>query len=468
MWRRRYLLSVLAVLLSTSSADAEEAPPSPLPSFSLPEALAYARAHQPSIRAALARWTVRQTVQQGANARWYPRVGVGIEYLLGTTNNNTASVINAIPVETARIAGTPFSASTNWSPTPSNLAAVRIEQQVYDFGRTAAQAVVSDSLANEARAEADIVQLETAFAVEEAYHGVLAAKDVLRAAEGAVGRARLNRDYALASVKAGLLAPVDRSRAEAEVARLEAQLVRAQAGLDLARAVLAAAIGLDHGLVDARPLAEEDANATPSLDLAVQQAMERNPAVIRALGRLQTQAAETQALSREFLPNIRAVGSLYGMAGGAAPERGERARGGGLLPSVGNWYVALTLQWEVYDEVLRNRRRVSQAESDARRAELDAVRQMVGLEVERVLLDLRAGRAALPSLELAVKAARDHQMQAQARFRAGIGTSIELTDAEALLIEAEVQLAAGRFAVARAQVALGRALGRMPVERTSP
>jgi outer membrane protein len=65
-------------------------------------------------------------------------------------------------------------------------------------------------------------------------------------------------------------------------------------------------------------------------------------------------------------------------------------------------------------------------------------------------------RAVLPSLQHAVEAAHANYAQADARFRAGLGTSVELADAEALRTEAEIQVALGQFEIARARAAFGR------------
>jgi outer membrane protein TolC len=57
-----------------------------------------------------------------------------------------------------------------------------------------------------------------------------------------------------------------------------------------------------------------------------------------------------------------------------------------------------------------------------------------------------------------VEAARANYDQADARFKSGLGTSVELADAEALRTEADIQLALGQFDLARARAAFGRAI----------
>ena len=57
-----------------------------------------------------------------------------------------------------------------------------------------------------------------------------------------------------------------------------------------------------------------------------------------------------------------------------------------------------------------------------------------------------------------MEAAVANYAQADARFKAGLGTSVELADAEALRTEAEIQLALGKFDLARARAQLGRVI----------
>jgi outer membrane protein TolC len=65
---------------------------------------------------------------------------------------------------------------------------------------------------------------------------------------------------------------------------------------------------------------------------------------------------------------------------------------------------------------------------------------------------------ALPALERARATAVANQQQADARFKQGLGTSVELADAESLRAHSEVDVALGRFDVARARAQLARVI----------
>ena len=75
-------------------------------------------------------------------------------------------------------------------------------------------------------------------------------------------------------------------------------------------------------------------------------------------------------------------------------------------------------------------------------------------------MSARVARERLPALEQEARR-RASQLgpgRRKRRFRAGLGTAVELADAEAVLADAEIQLALGVFDVARTRAAFGRAV----------
>lgn len=464
-----FLIGVLCALPSMRTALADEAPNASMPSFSLPEALDQARENHPRIRSALLELTARQRERDVPRAEWFPRLGASAQIFVGTSNNTSGLFLGTREVDLARVGGTPGSSSTTWSPEPSTLAALTLRQEVFDFGRIAAQTAVADALTAFARAQAETTGFEIQLAVEEAFHGVLAAKEVLRATQEAHKRAIAHRDFAQATSRSGMRPPIELTRAQASVAELEAKQIRAQSGLASARAVLAAAIGANNRSpqVDAKEIGAEEAQA-PAFDEVVRLAIERNPAVAMAVARVDTQHRLRKSLLHELTPNLVASATLSGRAGGVAPSNGEIPYGAGWLPSIGNWHVGLVLQWNVFDASVLTRRSALLAREQAAEADLEAVRAAVRLAAERAFLELDAAKRAQPSLAELVKAASANQAQAEARFRAGLGTAVERADAEALLTNAQLELAIGRFELARARAVLGRVIGEQLIDLRLP
>jgi outer membrane protein TolC len=448
---------ILAVL-SPSAALAQS-----MVTMTLPDALAYARAHQPQIKSALAQFAARRAEAQVARAQWLPQVGATAQ-IFGSSYNNTTAMYLATPeTDIPRVGGRPSAPGKtfpeSWAGYPSTIAALSVNQQVYDFGRISAQIAMADAVADEAHASADAMQLDVQLTVEEAYASALAAHHVLTATEEALKRAVTHRDYAAAGVRSGLQPPVNLTRAQADVAQLDVRRIQALSGLDVARAALAASIGSDRLQIETVEIAA-DASPAPALEAVFREAAAKNPAIVAALARLHASTADVKATTRELLPDLFASAGLSGRAGGAPNGDLQVATGGGWLPDIPNWDVGLVLHWNVFDGTIWARRKAAQARQEAAQFDLETARMAVDLASERAWLDLDAAVKALPGLQTNVDAARANFAQADARFRAGLGTIIEMADAESLLINAQLQLAVGQFTVARTRAALGRVVGR--------
>lgn len=427
--------------------------------MALGEALRYARDHHPAVLAARARLAALRAEAEVPGAQWAPSVGAFAEVVASTTNNSTTTVINNGRVDLPRIGATPVVRSgADWKPAPSTLVAAGVRQEVFDFGRIAAQTAAADAAANVEALRGRAVRLDVDFAVAEAYYAVLAAKAVLTAAASAEGRSKTQRDYAKAGVERGLRPPLELTRAEADVARFEVGRVRAEGGLAVARGVFAAAVGVPSPLLDAAPEAAPPDEALPPLASALERATSRDPAVLEARARVALQRAQTEAIGALLRPDLFLTGSLSGRAGGADPSSGGAARYGGWVPYVPNWSAGLVLTLPVYDANVLARRDASRAAEGARAAEVRVLEQRQSAAVRQAYAAVEVARAALGALERSVAAARANQEQADARFKAGLGTALEVADAEALRTDAEIQLAVGAFQLGRARAVLSRTI----------
>jgi outer membrane protein TolC len=96
------------------------------------------------------------------------------------------------------------------------------------------------------------------------------------------------------------------------------------------------------------------------------------------------------------------------------------------------------------------------------RESLRVVQYQSTTAIQQAFIAVQIARATLPALQSAVDAARANYEQADARFKSGIGNGVELADAEALRTQADIDLALGQFELARARVALGRAIAEEP------
>jgi outer membrane protein TolC len=430
--------------------------------MTLPDALAHARSHQPEIRVALARIDARGAEAEVARADWYPVVGGTAQLFGATANNTTGTYVGPGVMDLPRIGATRTVTSVtpgSLRPYPSTLVGVGVGQELFDFGRIAAQSAAADALVDVERQHARAATLDVAFDVEEAYYAVFAAKSVVKTSDEALERARVHRDLAKAGVDAGLRPPIELTRAEADFTRFELGRVRAQGGVAVAQTVLAAAVGVEDPQLDVSGEPPSPADM-PDLGRAIREASARDPRVLSARLELRAQEEKTRAVGARLRPDLSLTASLTGRAGGAPPSSGTAPEGDGWLPYVPNWDLGVVFTWPIFDETLRARERASRSVEQVRRAEIGLVEHEQVMAIRRAYVGVEVARTALPSLQRAVDAARANYAQADARFRAGLGTSVEVADAEALRADAEIQLTLGIFQLARARAGFGRAIAQ--------
>ncbi len=465
MRRFRTTLLLVACGLTSSglvfgqSAETRRTTSSPAGAMTLPDALSYAHWHQPLVRAGLARVAARMEEAKVPSAQWLPVIGVAGQALGGTANNTTASYISSGVLDIPRIGGTSAASSATWGPYASTFLGAGISQEAFDFGRISAQRAAADALVEVEKQVASVTLLDVDFAVEEAYLAVFAAKGVLKASEEAFTRAKVHRDLAEAGVGSGLRSPIELTRAEAELARFDIGRVRARGGVSIAQTVLGASIGSPEASVDVTDEAPRPADM-PALADAMRRAAIRDPRVRQALAQLKANEEKTRAIGAELRPDVSLTGAFSARAGGAPPSgtTGSTLTGDGWLPYVPNWDVGLVIEWPIFDGTVVARRNAARASEQVAREDLDVVREGQVATIERKYITYEVARQALSGLEQAVTSARANYDQADARFRAGLGTSVELADADNLRASAEINLALGQFDIASARAAFGRAI----------
>ena len=123
------LFLVLTVAFTHERALAQEAPPGPTApahprAITLDEAIAFARAHQPEMRAALSRIAAQKAAADVPRGQWFPTVGVTAQLFGATANNTTGTYVSPGGfMDLPRIGGTRVVSSGDFKPYASTIAA---------------------------------------------------------------------------------------------------------------------------------------------------------------------------------------------------------------------------------------------------------------------------------------------------------------------------------------------------------
>ena len=195
-------------------------------------------------------------------------------------------------------------------------------------------------------------------------------------------------------------------------------------GVAIAQSVLGAAIGAPEASVDVAGEAPRTADM-PSLADAMRLARSATLASGRRSRRSRRNEERTRAIGASCAPTCHSqapVGPRRRRSSGTTALRSDRRR---LAPHVPNWDVGLVVAWPIFDGTVVARREASRAAKQVAREDLERGARAASRGDRARLHRLRRGPEALPGLEQAVTAARANYEQADARFRAGLGTAVE-------------------------------------------
>lgn len=455
------LVAVAALALGLAHARAAHALPAALEAkvrvVSLEEALALARARHPQARVARARVDAARAAVDIPRSAWLPRVGAFAELVGSTVNNSTTTLLSRPEVDLPRIGATKLVTPETVDMTmyPSTAVALGARQLLFDAGRVGAETRVAEAVVGVEEARAKTAAVDVELAATEAYLAVRGAHELVRSRVEAHKRAEARLGFVTAAIAAGLRPAVDEGRAIAERARAEAERTRAEGQLRVARSNLALVTGVGEAELDAAPLPAAAEPPLPPAEVVARDALgdprlRELHAVRLALG------AAVDATWAELRPSLLVTSSLSMRAGGAPNASGPAPWGDGWAPNVPNASLALVLAVPIFDASVVARARAAKAREVAASIELEALRDRVLAEARAVRTRADVEARSLPSLEAALRAAEAAEREADARFRAGLGTLVELVDAESLRVGAEVSLAAARFDAKRARAVLER------------
>lgn len=326
---------------------------------------------------------------------------------------------------------------------------------LYDFGARAAgieaqRYQLVASLLNNNRALQDVIA-----EVEAAYYALLVARAQVEALTQLEVSLQASLEAAEARLRGGLASRADQLRARAALA--ETQLARQAAERDRAKAE--AALKQAAAIEQTRPLVL-DWKSEP-------------PAELEAADLLAEMLAEAQRQRPDLM-------ALEAAAAGARAEA-ERARAArwpslSLAASTGRTFfleddrvpstsysVGVSLTMPLFDGGrLAAEARAAERDAERLQAEVALQHNMVARTVTEAYLDVRHAQAQRDGVAVQLESATESEQAAEARYRAGVGSLLELLTAQAALARARQSAAQADAEWLAAFSRLNHALGRLP------
>ncbi len=448
-----FFLPLTLALALAPACFAQSAPAGPQ-SFTLQQAVDYALAHYPAVRASLSQIAAAHAGIGVAQTAYVPQLNALYQVNRATLNNIFGQTLpqSVLP----SITGPVFANGDN-SNTWNTAAGALFSWEPFDFGYRGAAVNVARAGEATASAQANITRLDVAVAAMNAYFSVVAAQKVTLAAAANVKRREALAQSVGVLVDNQLRPGADSSRAQADLAQARTRLIQAQTAERSARAGFAALLGLSASDVEVvpGPLLADSPQPAPEETPAI-----RNPFVAAQKARVDLVQAREKVLDKSYVPSFAFQASLWGRGSGAEVSGLIDPGAAGLALQRMNWATGIQVTFPVLQIfTIRAQKRVEAANESTERARYDQAVQDLSGQVAQARAELEGSREISQNTPIELSSAQDTERQARARYQAGLAMIVEVSDAEALLVQAEIDDALARLGVWRSMGGVAAAQG---------
>ncbi len=311
---------------------------------------------------------------------------------------------------------------------------VTVTQLVTDFGRTH-ELVRSSNLHAQAQKEnVTTSRADVLINVDRAYYAALKAQAVLKVAQETVKNRQLVSDQITALQQNKLRSGLDVSFANVDLAQAQLLLIQAQNGVDASYADLSAALGYSDEKTFT--LTEEPVPPAPSPNVSdlISQALQNRPELISR--RLDVRSAQSYATAERDLwfPTISTAG-----AAGLTPYResplGSRYAAAGFNVNIplfnGHEFGALRAE--------------ANAQAQAQQQYLRDLQDSIVRDVRKAWLESNAAFQRLSVTDQLLNQAMQALDLAQQRYKLGLSSIIELSQAQLNMTQAEITQASAKY-----------------------
>ena len=338
-------------------------------------------------------------------------------------------------------------------------------QLIWDFGKTwnnwRAAEMRAVALADTERA----ARLEAVGAVRAAFFRARASKALIGVARQTLTNEERHFDQITGFVQAGTRPEIDLAQARAGRANARVAVIRAENDFTVARAELNQTMGVagdtEYDVTDDSFAAVP--GETGPLGALIDEAIAARPDLAALDRKVRAQELAARAARGAYWPTLNLVGG--------ARDEGQSLTSSPALDQFAQIYPAGGMAWNVWGGVqvlwplfqgfqTRGQVREADAATEAARAERDGLVNQVWVAVQQAAVTVRSAQEALGASDEALTAARERLRLADGRYTAGVGSIIELADAELAAANAGAQRVAAEYALATARAALTLALGR--------
>ncbi len=301
----------------------------------------------------------------------------------------------------------------------------QLQQTIFDFGRSIYRTSSSSSAVDAAEYDHQGSTQNVVLDVQVAYFSYLQSERIVKVNEDAYRQAEEHLLQAKAFYSVGKRPLFDVTKAEVDLANANVNLIKARNQLRISKVQLDHAMGLENA---GSYVLKDNLDFVPidvKLEEGLKTAMITRPEVLSANSRVDASNAAVKAAWTQHLPSVSLVG-------------GYNWRGFDF-PLSRSWNYGLVVSVPIFQGFSLNAG-VDQARAslETAKANFELAKQAMSQDVEQQYLSLKEAEERIKATEKLVEQAKENLSLAEARYNSGVGSAIEITDAQVTLANAKI------------------------------
>ncbi|HEX6437773.1 MAG TPA: TolC family protein [Candidatus Binatia bacterium] len=418
------------MVLQVQTTPATQSPPQGK-LLTIEDAVRIGLENHPRIRAARERIGSQEAILGQQMSAYYPTINFNNSYR--TTNSSGTS-------------GTTSSAADTYA------SQANLNLTLYNFGKREGTVQAARETVDATREDFSTTTQDIVLSIKQAYYIYLGTQALVNVSQETVRNRELLVRQAQGFYEVGTRARIDVARAEANLYTARADLIASENSVKIAWVTLRNAMGSPR--LPEQPVAQD----SPEVELTMNLAGART---IAFDNRTELRSFEAQRRASDQLIATARRGHLPDVVFDAFYGRRNSSGGGeSTFPLQPAWQAQVSLNIPIFDG-FRTTNRVEETLHNYYniRAQEEERRQQIALEVEQSYLRVVETQERINATESATRAAKENLDLAQGRYQVGVGSIIEVTDAETLYTDAQTNYVRTLYDYRIADAQLARAMG---------
>lgn len=329
---------------------------------------------------------------------------------------------------------------------------ISVRKVINDFGRMDSRVRSLDSSIGAAKASEQWERVSVAAEIKIAYLRTISAKAMLDVQQENLERFQAHLKKVESFVEVGTKPPYDITKGKLDVADAQVSLIRAERDFEDSLSNLSSAVGF-YGRI-------KPSGTNAQVQTIPEMPFEPNALTVEMASRTDLLAMHLQLESAKHQLSLVRKGRKPTLSGSA-----DYNWSGSASPLDRSWSMGLSLSVPVFDAG-ETRAQIESNLGDLQivQARLDQLKLNAKSELEKVLTAFREAGKRYEATEIQVRQAAENLNLAEARYDAGLGSPIELTDARVGFTSAKSNNISAYYDCLIAAANIDRVLGRMPGE----